>query len=131
MCDRTDDVDVKVVAARIRRLNAAERRRIAARKDRARQKAHEVASHLAQADLAVVTVWGFGSTFEADRPYRMDSDVDIAVEGGNLYALMRHADKYEIPVDLVDTQEVSETMAVAIRKRGTVLYSRAGNRNRV
>jgi len=54
-----------------------------ARRRRAQDFAGKLAARIGRADPQVRTILGFGSTFEAWRQYRQDSDIDLALCGGD------------------------------------------------
>ena len=70
----------------------AARRRLAKHEERikklgnlrreARIEAERLAREIGGADPSVRKIWGFGSVFEEGRPFREDSDIDLASDGG-------------------------------------------------
>jgi hypothetical protein len=114
-------VDPKIAAERLRRENGREAEALAARRLRAQQLGHHLAERLLAAYPMARKVWGFGSTFETWRSYRMKSDIDLAVEQGDILTLMRLVEGEEIEVDLVDLSSCHGSMAAFIRAQGIVL----------
>lgn len=108
--------DIQKIAANIRRLNASEDAQRAARRTRAQEIGAAVAEAIGADDPEVVRVWGFGSTWEPWRTFRMDSDVDIGLEGGDwsraVSCLYRLGIEREFQVSLVslDEQPISFTV---------------------
>jgi len=71
---------------RTNHIKAEDRRR------RAQDFARKLAASLGRADPQVRTILGFGSTFETWRQYRQDSDIDLALCGGDwnlLWSMMK------------------------------------------
>jgi len=85
---------VKAAAARIRQRTREKEEQAAARRIRARQFARDLAVRLGEIDPGAEKIIGFGSTFETWRNYRLDSDIDLAVIGGDWFA-PRGADAIE------------------------------------
>lgn len=104
---------------RRRRLESAEERRA-----RAQEFARSLARDLGRADPALRAVIGFGSTFETWRAYRMDSDLDLAVEGGDWGALWSMIPPGEFAVDLVELDLQPAAFAEGLRANGVTLYER-------
>ena len=54
------------------------------RRAAARAHAEQLARKIASADPTVRRIWGFGSTFDVRLRFREYSDIDLAVDGGEL-----------------------------------------------
>jgi predicted nucleotidyltransferase len=72
----------------------------------------------------VKRIWGFGSTFEEWRPYRSDSDIDLAFEGGSTVDLEAALPGSEFHVSLVDLAEQDPAFASTVRSRSVLLYEK-------
>jgi hypothetical protein len=72
-------------------------------------------------DPSITRIWGLGSTFEEFRPYRMDSDIDLAVEGGDILSLLSITEDSSFKVDLIDLTGRDDGFARLARERGTLL----------
>jgi predicted nucleotidyltransferase len=118
-------IDPVDVARRFRAENDRERDAIGRRRAQAQTIGRELADALVASHPDVKKVWGFGSTFETWRAFRMDSDIDLAVEAGNVLELSRLVEDCGFPVDLVDLGECPCNMAEFIRSQG-VLLAEAG-----
>ncbi len=94
----------------------------AERRARAQRWAHHVANLLAGADPSVRKIIGFGSTFETWRSYRMNSDVDIGVIGGDWSRLSAAIPMSEFDVSLVELELQNEEFTDYVLKHGVVLY---------
>jgi len=66
-------------------------------------------------------VRGFGSTWELWRSYRKNSDIDLAIEGGDVLAAMALVEESPIPVDVLDLSSCPAAMAQFILDRGVIL----------
>ena len=113
------------IAEAIRRLNAENRdeeRRIVERRRSALEEAQRLAAVMRAKEPGISAIYGFGSTFDGSRPYRMDSDIDLAIEGGDLVRLLSIVEDSEFKVDLVDIAGADDGFARAIRAGGTRLY---------
>ena len=64
---------------------------------------------------------GLHSAFEARHPFRMDSDIDLALEGGDILRLLSAAQDSAFKVDFVDISDSDDQFARWIRERGTLL----------
>lgn len=98
--DPERDAMVKAVAERIRRRHRELSERATARRARAQVFARELAGRLAKADERVEKIVGFGSTFETWRIYRLDSDIDIGVVGGDWFTLTAAVPASEFDVSI-------------------------------
>ena len=120
--------DIKKIAANIRRLNAAEDTRRAARRARAQEIGAAVAEAISADDAAVVRVWGFGSTWEMWRTYRPDSDIDLGLEGGDwsraMSCLLRLSIDHDYEVSLVPLDEQPASFTELVKKHGVILYEK-------
>ncbi|MGA2545257.1 MAG: hypothetical protein ABSF43_01815 [Rectinemataceae bacterium] len=114
-------VDPKKVALRIRAQNENERRELELRRSRAQELGHELARDIIHAHPEAGRVWGFGSAFETWRSFRMTSDIDLAVEAGDVSAIWKMVEGRGFPVDVVDLSSCRESMTDFIRAQGVVL----------
>ncbi len=94
------------------------------RRARARVFAAKLAVALGRADPSVRTIVGFGSTFESWRQYRLDSDIDLALCGGNWGRLWSLVPKSEFSVSLVELDLQPESFAAQVKAQGVVLYEK-------
>ncbi len=113
--------DLDAVASRIHAANSAESLHIEQRRLQARSVAQELAARMRASDSGVRAVWGFGSTFEEGRPYRLDSDIDLAIEGGNIVSLMKIVETTTFAIDLVDISDCDDEFSRIVRRYGTPL----------
>ena len=113
--------DIEAAARRINTENRKEDEKTAVRRQAAQAEARRMATEFRAQDASVSTIWCFGSTFDMSRPYRMDSDIDIAVEGGELLKLISIAENSSFSVDLIDISGSDDEFARLIRKYGTLL----------
>ena len=113
--------DIEAAARRINESNRKEDEMTAALRTAAREEARRMAAELRARDPNIRAIWGFGSAFEAYRPFRMDSDIDLALEGGDIARLVSTAEDSAFKVDLVDISGCEDEFARGIRERGTSL----------
>jgi len=113
--------DIEAAARRINEANRREDELIAARRLAAREEARRIASVLRAKDSGIRLMWGFGSVFEEYRPFRMDSDIDLALEGGDILRLLSSAEGSAFKVDLIDISDRDDQFARWIRERGTLI----------
>ncbi len=123
-------VDQAFVRGAARRLDARmreKRKRVERRRIEAQEWARHVAERLGESDPTVRRIIGFGSTFETWRGYRMDSDVDLAVVGGDWSLLMRTIPAGRFEVSLVELELQKPEFRDHVMKRGVTLYEKHGS----
>ena len=113
--------DLDAAVARIQRDNLSYDRQCEQRRQRARIEAERLAEVLHAADPSLTHVWGFGSVFEKNRPFRPDSDLDLALEGGDFLRLQTLVGDSEFLVELIDITEATDPFARHIRNIGVLL----------
>ena len=74
-------------------------------------------------DSAVRSVTLFGSV-AAGNPRAVTFDIDLALEGGDLYRAMEVAESSSRSVDIVDIQRLPDHVRARIQETGAVLYRR-------
>lgn len=84
--DGCGEVERVVAAQRRLRKEAQRQAMLQERRAAARAHAEELARKIASADPTVRRIWGFGSTFDVRLRFREYSDIDLAVEGGEIIA---------------------------------------------
>jgi len=120
----TNDFSVREAAERIRRKSEIREQERTGRRKRAREWARRTAVHLGNRDRSLRRVFGFGSTFEEWRNYRIDSDIDLGVEGGDWSLLMRSIPPSEFDVSIVELELQNTEFADYVRAHGEMLYER-------
>ena len=115
------DFDIAAASRRINNENREEDRLISARRAAAQDEGRRLSAAMREKDGAIERVWGFGSTFEDFRPYRMDSDIDLAIEGGDVLSLISITEASSFKVDLIDLTGREDDFARLLRERGTTL----------
>ena len=115
--------DLHAIVHRLNRENA----RNAARATDAQREAYSVACELAvkmgALDPTLRRVVLFGSTVPG-QPYRVDSDIDLAVEGGHRAYLERLAADVPWPVDIIEMDELRPGIRHRVQAEGVVLYEK-------
>jgi predicted nucleotidyltransferase len=113
--------DIEAAVRRINEENRKEDERTAARRKAAQVEARRIATEFHAQDATIRSIWCFGSTFDMSRPYRMDSDIDIAVEGGDILKLVSITEASSFSVDLIDISGADDEFARLVRKYGALL----------
>lgn len=111
-------------AERLRRIRRGRDSRLKQRRQQAREKGREIAAYLGTRDTELQKVIGFGSTYEAWRNYREDSDIDLAVIGGNWSLLSSLVVSKEFKVSLVELNLQNPEFTSHVLMHGEVLYER-------
>jgi predicted nucleotidyltransferase len=101
--------------------NEKEQEELDIRRREARKLAGKLAREILKKSPESKKVWGFGSTFDSWRSYRKSSDIDLAVESGDIMELLPLVEGYEYNVDLVDISSTSSEMADRIHRYGILL----------
>lgn len=96
----------------------------AARRARAQAFAADLARAFGEADRDLGAVIGFGSTFETWRSYRLDSDIDLALVGGDWGLLWSMIPKSDFEISLLELDAQPEEFAEQVRRNGVVLYEK-------
>jgi len=113
--------DPEPYAAGLRRENEREAAAIRESARRARAEARRLAAEIGAADAAVRAVFLFGS-LAAGEPRRLDFDIDLALDGGDVYAAEEIAESCPFEVDVVSLVRLPEETQKRIRESGEVLY---------
>ena len=87
--------------------------------DAAQIEARRIAAEFRALDASIRAIWCFGSTFDTSRPFRMDSDIDLAVEGGDFLKLVSIAEASSFSVDLIDIANCDDAFARMVRDAAT------------
>lgn len=114
-------VDPVLVAHRLRLENEREVETLKGRRLAAQKLGRELADKIVGLHPEVRRVWGIGSTFEVWRSYRMTSDIDLAVESGDVLSIMPLVEGENFEVDLVDLSSCDAAFADFIRQQGVIL----------
>jgi hypothetical protein len=94
------------------------------RRIRAQDFARDLALKLGHADPSVRTILGFGSTFELWRQYRQDSDIDLALCGGDWGRLWSLIPRSGFSVSLIELDLQPEVFAEQVKAQGVILYEK-------
>ena len=111
---------------RIRQENRIETERAAELHSRAYAEARRLAQEMGKADGDLKKVILFGSALPG-RVFRIDSDIDLAISGGNRALLERVAAKSSFSVDLLDLNDARSAILESIQKEGVVVYAAPEN----
>ena len=112
--------DPRPFAAHYRASNEAELQAIAERADAALEEARQLAQRIRQADPGVRAVILFGSLAE-EGPRRLDFDIDLALDGGDVYKALDSTESSPFEVDVVQLDRLPEHVRARVRARGVIL----------
>ena len=115
---------VQKAADRIRRIRKRREQLLRERRQRAQESGRMIAAELGAADPGLEKVIGFGSTYETWRNYREDSDIDLAIIGGDWFKLMRHVPEGDFKVSLVELNLQNHEFISYVLEHGEVLYEK-------
>ena len=115
--------DPRPYARHFRALNEAEAKAISARAIEAHKEARRLAALILEADHDVVSVILFGSLAEG-MPSRKEFDIDLALDGGDLYKALDITEVSSFDVDVVRLDLLPEHVRARIKTRCVVLASR-------
>jgi predicted nucleotidyltransferase len=117
--------DPERYAAGLRRDNEREAAAVRHAAERARAEARRIAAEIGRRDENVRSVYLFGSLASGD-PRHLEFDIDLALDGGSVYAAEEIAESFPFHVDVVSLARLPEETRRRISSRGTVLYTRHG-----
>ena len=108
-----------------RAMNAGEQREMSERAAEANIEARRLAASILKADPSVSSVTLFGSLAEGG-PRRKEFDIDLALDGGDLYEALdvTEGSPFDVDVDRLDLRP--NHLRARIQARGVVLASNPG-----
>ena len=112
--------DPRPYAEGIRIRNEAEALAIRARVALAKDEAQRLAAAIREEDEAVRAVFLFGS-LAGGEPTRLGFDIDLALDGGDLYRALDIVEGSDFHVDLVEIRLLPPDLASRIRESGVRL----------
>lgn len=115
---------VQAAADRLRRKEAKHQEKLRMRREAAQALARTVAIQLGKRDDRISRVIGFGSTFELWRNYRLDSDIDLAIIGGDWYEATRDLPVSDIEISIIELSTQTESFRQDVLEYGVVLYEK-------
>ena len=115
---------ISLAADRIRKRNLERDAALKERRERAHSWGEAVAARLGRSDPEIKQILGFGSTFEKWRNYRKDSDVDLAMIGGDWSKAMSRLPTGEFEVSLIELELQNDEFASYVNEHGIVLYEK-------
>lgn len=115
--------DPERYAAGLRRENEREREQITRDASLAREEAERLARRIGAADPNVRSVYLFGSLASGE-PRSIDFDIDLAIEGGDVFAAEEVAESASFPVDVVALDRLPKATRERVLATGRRLYSR-------
>lgn len=117
--------DPERYAAGLRKSNEIERQRLQEKAKEAREEAEALARRIGEQDGEVARVYLFGSLLQ-DAPGSESFDIDLALDGGDVYKAMDVAETASFSVDVVDLRRLPAHVRCRILRTGRVLYERKG-----
>ena len=117
--------DPEHYAAGLRRENEREASAIRESARHARAEAVRLAAEIGAADAGVRVVYLFGSLASGE-PRHLDFDIDLALDGGDVYAAEEVTESSPFEVDVVLLARLPEKTRARIRESGEVLFTRGG-----
>lgn len=115
------DSELQAIVDRLRRENARDAASVANAQREAFRVAKALAERMGAEDRSVRRVVLFGSTLPGRR-YRRESDIDLAVDGGDRAFLERLAAGASRPVDVIGLDELRDGVRDRVLKEGVILY---------
>jgi len=112
--------DARPYVEHYRAENEKEKQRIRVDAERARGEARRLAGEIMRSGAGVRAVILFGSLAEGE-PRNAEFDIDLAIDGGDLYRVLDCTEASEFEVDVVQLDRVAEHVLARIRSRGVVL----------
>ena len=114
-----DQVDA--VAKRLNLENKNHDIEMAGLRKKAQEEALKLVKIMAAKLPGIKQIWGFGSVFETQRPFCETSDINLAIEGADLFAAIKIAESSPFKVDIIDITGESGRFSELIRKYGKPL----------
>ncbi len=115
--------DLQAIVHRLNRENARAAVRVASEQQEAYRAACELAVRMGARDPSLQRVVLFGSTVPGRR-YRADSDIDLAVDGGDRALLERIAADLPQSVDIIGIDELRPGIRRRVLTEGVILYEK-------
>lgn len=109
--------DPEPYAKGIRELNRAEQALLLSRLENARSEATRLSHLIRKADPTVRSVMLFGSVASGN-PKTPDFDIDLALEGGDIYSAMDITDTSPFKIDLVSLDHLPPAVRDGILEKG-------------
>ena len=114
-------ISISACANRLLKENEKYDKEMTRRRMEAKNEAVRIAALLRSQDPKITRIWGFGSVFENSRPFSANSDIDLAIEGGDYFKAFKIVERSSFKIDLIDITEKYDSFASHIRKHGTNL----------
>ena len=121
-----DDSLLRPFIDRIRRENEIESEQVADLHVEAFEEAKRLGIEMGRADPCLRKVVLFGSALP-DRDFRSDSDIDLAIVGGDRAGLERIAAASPFSVDILELEAARAGIRKTIEEEGVVVYAQTHN----
>jgi len=123
MVERVDQEFINEVVAAETRRNAEHRAALAQRRQALRAEAQRLVPELLSCDPGLTQIRLIGSVLP-NRELRLDSDLDIAVDGATRFSqLLRIAEASDWPVDLIEWETLHPAIQDVVARDAEVLYA--------
>ena len=117
----TDLNNISQYADRINLSNKKYNKEISVFKKKLENEASRIARELYDASLGIEKIWGFGSVFEDKKIITPESDIDLAIEGGDYFSALKISGRSMYKVDLLDISGKNDYFSDAVRKYGVYI----------
>lgn len=114
----SENFDIKKAAENINRKNREIKESETKRKHEAQKEGKIIAQKLKAAMPEIKGIWGFGSSFENNRLYNLESDIDLAIEGGDILKAYLIAEESEFKVDIIAITNDDTQFSKLIKENG-------------
>jgi len=114
-------INISAYANRLLNENEKYDKEMTHRRLEAKEEAARIAALLKSQDPKITRIWGFGSVFENSRPFSANSDIDLALEGGDYFEAFKIIEKSTFKVDLIDITNQTDYFASLVREHGKAL----------
>jgi predicted nucleotidyltransferase len=112
---------IKGIVKRVKTTTAKSKRDTAAWLIKAQHEAKRLSTEIAKLD-GVRRVIHFGSS-ASGRNFRLDSDIDLAIEGGDVLEAMKVAESSAFRVEIVDIAMVPEPLRELMLQEGIIIHA--------
>lgn len=116
-----DRARLRLIVERQLARNRKDSRRLQERREDMLRDAERLAADMVRDVPGIRRIVLFGSLVRESAP-RSTSDIDLAIEGGNLAVAMRVAEASRFPVDVCELDSLRPAVAQRVAEGGRVLY---------
>ncbi|HBG35463.1 MAG TPA: hypothetical protein DDW88_00150 [Treponema sp.] len=110
--------DINTAAETITTINKKNKKEAEKRRLDAQKEGMLVAKKLKATIPEIQAIWGFGSTFEKNKPYHLHSDIDLAIEGGDILQAILLAEKSHFKIDIIEITDTDDNFVRLLKQNG-------------